>query len=234
MPVSPLNRSLTASSILSTVAVAALLVLPGQAMARTQKTVCTASSKAHSGRGAHACTQSRRAPGSLQKGRTHARSKVKGHHAKHATAKARHAGKGTPAGDARRPDQKKPTPKDKAKTPPATRTTPATCEDGGAPFREEDGSFACEDESEPGCEDGSAPVPSSDGSTLLCSVDSSGPSAPSEAVCEDGSAPVREGDGSFACEDESEPSCEDGSAPALSKDQPSLLCAALPSPERAR
>ena len=225
VPISPTSRSLTPASILSMVAVAALLVLPGQAIARTQKTACTASSKAHSGRGGHACSQSTHASKSLQKGKTRARSKVKGHHAKHATVKARHSGKTTHAGGARHPDQKKPAPKDGAKTPPATSTTGATCKDGSAPVREEDGSFGCDDGSEPGCEDGSAPVLSSDGSTLLCIVESGGPGAPPGATCEDGSTPIREEDGSFGCEDESEPSCEAGSGPTLSKDHSSLLCA---------
>jgi hypothetical protein len=224
LPIRPTSRSLTPASILSMVAVAALLVLPGQAMARTHKTACTASSKARSGRSPHACSQSTHASKSLQKGKTQARSKLKGHHGKPATAKAGHAGKATHPGDARHPDQKKPAPKDRAKTPPPTSTTPATCEDGSAPVHEEDGSFGCEDESEPGCENGSAPVLSSDGSTLLCSVSSGGPGAPPGASCEDGSTPIHEEDGSFGCEDESEPSCEAGSGPTLSKDHSSLLC----------
>jgi hypothetical protein len=48
--------------------------------------------------------------------------------------------------------------------------TPAICEDESAPMRLGDGSFSCEDESEPECEDGSAPLPSGDGSALICNL----------------------------------------------------------------
>lgn len=44
----------------------------------------------------------------------------------------------------------------------------AECEDGSAPERAGDGSFACEDESQPACPDGSHPTPSDDGSMLVC------------------------------------------------------------------
>jgi hypothetical protein len=46
----------------------------------------------------------------------------------------------------------------------------AACEDGSTPGQAGDGTFSCDDESEPTCENGSEPTLSSDGTTLLCNV----------------------------------------------------------------
>ena len=46
----------------------------------------------------------------------------------------------------------------------AQASLPATCEDGSAPVRAGDGSFSCDDESDPDCSNGSIPALSSDGS----------------------------------------------------------------------
>jgi hypothetical protein len=46
----------------------------------------------------------------------------------------------------------------------------AACEDGSTPSQGSDGSFSCDDESEPTCENGSEPTLSSNGSTLVCDV----------------------------------------------------------------
>jgi hypothetical protein len=48
--------------------------------------------------------------------------------------------------------------------------TEAACEDGSTSNLATDGSFSCDDESEPSCENGSEPVLSSDASHLLCNV----------------------------------------------------------------
>lgn len=60
----------------------------------------------------------------------------------------------------------------------------AECEDGSAPERSGDGSFACEDESQPSCPDGSRPTPSDDGSMLVCLTHST-PSSPSSSSVEE-------------------------------------------------
>jgi hypothetical protein len=53
----------------------------------------------------------------------------------------------------------------------------AECEDGSAPERAGDGSFACEDGSQPACTDGSTPRLSDDGSMLVCLVHGAPPSS---------------------------------------------------------
>jgi hypothetical protein len=47
---------------------------------------------------------------------------------------------------------------------------PPICEDESVPARAGDGSYACDDGSEPECEDGSSPTLSSDGSALICNA----------------------------------------------------------------
>jgi hypothetical protein len=44
----------------------------------------------------------------------------------------------------------------------------ARCEDGSAPVRAQDGSFSCEDGSQPECPSGATPMPSSSRHTLVC------------------------------------------------------------------
>jgi hypothetical protein len=46
----------------------------------------------------------------------------------------------------------------------------AYCEDGSAPVRAGNGSFSCDDGSEPECEDGSTPTVSRNGKRLVCPV----------------------------------------------------------------
>jgi hypothetical protein len=60
----------------------------------------------------------------------------------------------------------------------------AECEDGSAPERAGDGSFACEDESRPSCPDGSRPALSDDGSMLVCLAHGT-PSSPSPSPVEE-------------------------------------------------
>jgi hypothetical protein len=69
-----------------------------------------------------------------------------------------------------------------------TEWSEAECEDGGAPERSADGTYACEDGSSPACADGSRPTPSDDGSMLVCLAQGTpAPSspAPSSAAEED-------------------------------------------------
>jgi hypothetical protein len=58
--------------------------------------------------------------------------------------------------------------------------TEAACEDGSTPNLAADGSFSCDDESEPSCENGSEPILSSDSSHLLCDVSTAEKSSGSE------------------------------------------------------
>ncbi|HLL93047.1 MAG TPA: hypothetical protein VK252_08920, partial [Solirubrobacteraceae bacterium] len=44
------------------------------------------------------------------------------------------------------------------------------CQDGSLPIVGANGSYTCDDGSEPECEEGSDPVLSSDGSTIVCQV----------------------------------------------------------------
>ncbi len=61
----------------------------------------------------------------------------------------------------------------------------ARCEDGSAPALADEGSFSCEDGSEPECEDGATPTPASDGRSLVCPPSSEREAGSSEAECEE-------------------------------------------------
>jgi hypothetical protein len=89
-------------------------------------------------------------------------------------------------------------------------TAPAHCEDGSAPLRASDGSFACDDGSEPECEDGATPKASRTGNSLVCLVAAEGEASASEAECEE------EGLGCSAGSESGEQACEaaEGSSPA--------------------
>ncbi len=72
------------------------------------------------------------------------------------------------------------------KNPPASQAAVAAqCEDGSAPVRASDGSFSCDDGSEPECESGATPAPSRNGKSLLCPVPAESEAASSEAECEE-------------------------------------------------
>ncbi len=72
-----------------------------------------------------------------------------------------------------------------------TEWSEAECEDGDAPERSADGTYACEDGAPPTCADGSRPTPSDDGSMLVCLAQSTAasaspaPSSPAEDAGED-------------------------------------------------
>jgi len=199
MPISPpchrLNFALALSIALLAIVMA--LIAPAGALAKTRKQACPARTAAHVKAKARRsdCATHRSKP-ARQRTRTRTR---------HA---ARRQGKGH------------------GKAVPAEAVlTPALCEDNSAPVRASDGTFSCDDGSEPGCEDESSPVRS--GSTLECVVSETaeppceestefcytGTVSSNEPVCEDGSTPTALGAGPAACDDGSEPRCEDSSAP---------------------
>jgi hypothetical protein len=170
------------------IAAAVLFSAPSApAMAATSKAACRSSSAAHP-RGAHihthTCAQARR--------RRRAR-------VGHRTA-ARDGGRATEKTGAERG----------AEAYPPAAVTPALCEDGTDPIGAPDGSFSCDDGSEPTCEAGLTAVSSSEGSGLVCEV-AQGPES-SEPSCEDTNTLVQAPVGPPACEEGSEPSCATGSA----------------------
>jgi hypothetical protein len=106
--------------------------------------------------------------------------------------------------------------------------TEAVCEDGSAPVRAGDGSFSCDDESQPVCEDGAVPASSSSGMTLVCGAESGAGSAAAEVGCEDGSIAVQASDGSYSCAGSSEPGCGSTSVPTLSSEHWTSVCDVAP------
>jgi hypothetical protein len=187
------------SAALAVAALALLLARPSATLGQGARAGCS-SSTAHPTRGVRACA--------TRGHKTHARSKAKKHHIKHAVAKKK--AKGRSAGPSA-----------------AAAQPPATCEDAAMPIHGSDGSYSCEDGSEPECASGAEPTPSS-GLRLLCVAESDPATTP--AICEDESTPLLIGDGSYSCEDGSEPECEDGSSPTLSSAS-KLVCVALPATE---
>jgi hypothetical protein len=99
----------------------------------------------------------------------------------------------------------------KKKHPASQATVPAYCEDGSAPLRAGDGSFSCDDGSEPECEDGAAPKASRNGKSLVCLVATEDEAGASEAECEEEGLSCGTGS-EQACEapagEESSPVCE--------------------------
>jgi hypothetical protein len=73
-------------------------------------------------------------------------------------------------------------------------TVEAFCEDGSAPVRAHDGSFSCEDGSEPLCEDGATPVRSKNGTRLVCHIFSEEEASAAEVECEEAESSTCEAD----------------------------------------
>ncbi len=93
----------------------------------------------------------------------------------------------------------------------------AYCEDGSVPVRAGNGSFSCDDGSEPACEDGSTPTVSRNGRSLVCPVAGEGEGeAGSSEECQAGEAGA--GCGAEAGSTSGVPACEapssEGSGPA--------------------
>jgi hypothetical protein len=187
------------SAALAVAALALLLARPSATLGQGARAGCSTSTS-HPTHGMRACA--------TRGHKTHARRKTKKRHIKHAVAKKN--AKNRSAGRSAAPAQ-----------------PPATCEDAAMPIRGSDGSYSCEDGSEPECASGAEPTPSS-GFKLLCPVESDPVTTP--ATCEDESTPLQDGDGSYSCEDGSEPECEDGSSPTLSSVS-TLVCVAPPTTE---
>jgi hypothetical protein len=129
---------------LSVAAAVALFGLFPPTIAQARKATCSSLSAGHPKRAA-ACTQSRH----RSKANARPKPRAKGHHSKHATTKTKPNKTGTPS-------PKLPSP------------VAAVCEDGSGPVRASDGSFSCNDGSEPACEGDSSPVISRNGLTLVC------------------------------------------------------------------
>jgi hypothetical protein len=187
------------SAALAVAALALLLSHPPATLGQGTRAGCS-SSTVHPKRGVRVCA--------TRGHKTHARSKAKKHHIKHAVAKKK--AKSRSAGPSA-----------------AAAQPPATCEDAAMPIHGSDGSYSCADGSEPECASGAEPTPSS-GLRLLCPAESDPATTP--AICEDESTPLLLGDGSYPCEDGSEPECEDGSSPTLSSAS-TLVCVAPPATE---
>jgi hypothetical protein len=141
---------------LSLGALAAALLGASQTLAQTHRAACSTS-------GVHAArVKSHPAACPTHKGRQHHAAKP---HGKHGHRKTKGKGKG------RSRVQQHP--------------VAARCENGSVPTSVGEGSFSCEDGSEPECENGATPTPSSDGTTLLCSPGSEREAGASEPECEE-------------------------------------------------
>ncbi len=156
---------------LGALAVAALLG-PTRTLAQTHKaanTACPSSGKHVQAKRGHGCAKPARTPRGTGKSKSRRAAK---HRVKRAHAKTK--GQKSPASSA---------------------FVPARCEDGSAPVAGANGSFSCDDGSEPRCEDGATPTRSSNGQALLCAAPAeSGAGAAGEAECEE-----REEEESLSC-----------------------------------
>jgi hypothetical protein len=91
---------------------------------------------------------------------------------------------------------------------------PARCEDGSLPVAAANGSFSCDDGSEPECENGAAPTRSSKDKKLLCPVSTHNEPGAGEAECEEREEQEEENlsctteGGEEVCEVTSTPGCE--------------------------
>lgn len=187
------------SAALAVAALALLLSRPPATLGQSARAGCSSSS-VHPKRRVRACA--------TRGHKMHARSKAKKHHIKHTVARKKA--------------------KSRSAGPSAARAQPpATCEDAAVPIHGSDGSYSCQDGSEPECASGAEPTPSSD-LRFLCRAESDPATTP--AICEDESTPLQVGNGSYSCEDGSEPECEDGSSPTLSSAS-TLVCVASPATE---
>jgi len=137
---------LAAPALTLTVLCAALLGAP-QSLASARHSGCRASASAHGGSRRSSTADAARACTHTDKGRGHHAAKP---HRKHRRTK----GKGHRRSSHQRSDL----------------FTPALCADGTAPTSLGEGSFSCDDGSEPGCKDGATPVIAADGASLVCAV----------------------------------------------------------------
>lgn len=170
--------ALVALLALSLGILAAALLGPSQTLAQTRRSSCAGITHARAVHGTHVCPQ----PSNTKKPKAHTRHTAKPHG--HHTA----AGKVT-----------------KGKRGAAAATAPALCEDASTPVRTADGSFSCDDGSEPACEDGATPTRSANGRSLVCALADEGESGSGTAECEEeDQSACAVGSGS----DGGEPACE--------------------------
>lgn len=181
----PSARLTTALTLaLSLLALGVTLLGPAQTLAQTRKACSKPTSQTKTKHAAGACTKSSR------------RSKKTRHSSRH------HA---KPA-----PTKKAP----KTSTPASASVLPARCEGGEAPVRAADGTFSCNDGSEPECEDGATPTASHKGTRLVCpvSTEADAESSSTGAECEEEGLACNAGAGEQPCEtsgsDGSSFSCE--------------------------
>lgn len=216
---SPILRRLPALLL----AIACLLLGTGAAGAgaktRTHNSACKAAVHVHASHASHACAKRSHA-----KHRRHPHKAVKSQSRRHHTQSSKgKSGGGSAAHQAE--------------------TTPAVCENGSTPSTSGQGTFACDDGSEPVCENGSEPASTSGGSKLVCAPNpDTGPSfgeecelafeggcaAPTPPICQDGSAPIWSKQGYYSCR-YGEPTCETGSEPTFSSNGTILYCEAAES-----
>jgi hypothetical protein len=140
---------------LSLLALAIALVGPSETFAQTHRATCT-SSHAKARHATHNCPQSSH----KAKTRPAVKHRAKRSHRKTKTKRSAHGSK-------------------------ARSFVPAVCEDGNTPVLEAEGSFSCEDGSEPLCEDGATPTRSTNGKSLVCTVASESEATGGDAECEE-------------------------------------------------
>lgn len=87
---------------------------------------------------------------------------------------------------------------------------PATCEDETTPTRAADGSYLCEDGSEPACEDGASPIRPSGSGQPMCRLSPGQSAEGQEAQCEGESGECTTVE--WTCEDEQEASSSEASS----------------------
>jgi hypothetical protein len=164
---------------LSLLALAIALVGPSETLAQTHKATCSGS-HAKARHASRTCPQSSH---KTKKTRPASKRRAKRTHTKTGAKRGSH---GSKAGE----------------------LVPAVCEDGNAPVLGAEGSFSCEDGSEPLCENGATPKRSSDGKSLVCAVASEPEASGGEAQCEE--AEAEEGMGCSVEPEAGEQACEAG------------------------
>jgi hypothetical protein len=165
---------------LSLLALAIALIGPSETFAQGHKGTCS-SSHAKARHAARTCPQASR---KTKKTRPASKPRVvKRSHTKTRTKRGSHGSK-------------------------ATVFVPAVCENGSAPVLGAEGSFSCEDGSEPLCENGATPKRASNGKSLQCAVASEPEASGGETQCEE--AETEEGTGCSVGAEAGEQACEAG------------------------
>ena len=155
---------------------------PLPAFAQARRATCPSSSTAHPKHGTPACSQSgRKSKSDAGPHRANAGPRNTAPRKANAAPRKANANRGARNGHSKRAVRKKPKEGTNKAKQRAISQAAASCEDGSAPIQASDGSFFCDDGSEPGCENGANPIPSRDHSTLVCEIGSGEDAIPSEA-----------------------------------------------------